>query len=219
MDNIAEGQEAQAGMCKRFILVLDKLVEQGTTQQEISQRVGVPAQYLSDVKKSRKPLSELFARRLAECYDFDYRWLLRREGNPPSFLKGEGHGAVSASMMVQLPAFDSPIYGEPRSHPEWDGTLVDISGAAAVQAQAAKAPYVLRFGKSDTQGNLHRDDLILISQDLNPKAKLHVVRHRGHCYLARKAADGTWRRIANNQPLPAQAHPVGYCVGLVWRVL
>jgi hypothetical protein len=209
----------QVEMRKRLIRVLDSLAERGTTQQTISQTVGVPAQYLSDVKNARKPLSELFARRLAECYGFDYHWLMMQGGDPPSFLEGAGHETTPGRTSVQLRAFDRPIYGEPRSHPEWDGTLVDVSGAASAQAQAAKDPYILRFRKTDTQGVLRRNDLILVSQGVNPHAEIEVVREGKLCFLARRSKDGTWRRIANNQPLRAQAHPVGYCVGLVWRVL
>jgi hypothetical protein len=203
---------------RRFQQVLDKLFEQGTTQQAVAEVVGVPAQYLSDIKLGRKPVAELFARRLAEAYNFDYRWLLTGEGNPPQFLN-RGVPTLGPAGPVRLPLFDHPISGQPHTLPDWKGALVEVTGAAAAQAAAASEPYVVRFQKNDRDGRLKPDDLVLVSQTVNKTAEIQVVRQRNHCFFARQAPNGTFRRIATGQSLASGAQPVGHCVGIVWGLL
>jgi hypothetical protein len=209
----------QEGIHSRLQEVLEWLSEQGATQQSIAEQVGVPAQYLSDTKLRRKRVSELFARRLAERYDFDYRWLTTGEGNPPQFLHMRGGTSVPAPGLMRLPLFDYPIYGEPQTLAEWTGAFVELAGAAAAQARAAKEPYIVRFRKNDTDGWLRQNDLVLVSQVVNKEAAIQVVRHRQQCFLARKAPDGTLQRIATGQAVGPPANVVGHCVGIVWRVL
>ncbi|HUE13439.1 MAG TPA: hypothetical protein VMR25_04690 [Planctomycetaceae bacterium] len=214
-----ETPEEQAGIHSRLTQVLDWLSEQGATQQAIADRVRVPAQYLSDIKLRRKRVSELFARRLAERYDFDYRWLTTGEGKPPQFLHMRGGTSVPAPGLMRLPLFDSPISGEPQTLPEWTGAFVELAGAAAAQARAATEPYIVRFGKNDTEGCLKQNDLVLVSQAVNPEAAIQVVRQRQQCFLARQAPNGTLQRIATRQACGPAAKVVGHCVGIVWRVL
>jgi hypothetical protein len=164
-------------------------------------------------------VSELFARRLAERYDFDYRWLTTGEGKPPQFLHMRGGTSVPAPGLMRLPLFDSPIYGQPEALAEWTGAFVELAGAAAAQAQAATEPYIVRFGKNDPQGSLKQNDLVLVSQAVNQEAAIQVVRQRQQCFLARKAPDGTLQRIATDQACGSTAKVVGHCVGIVWRVL
>jgi len=209
----------QEGIRSRLQQVLERLVDQGTTQQAIAEVVGVPAQYLSDIKAGRKRVAELFARRLAEGYKFDYHWLMTEEGNPPQFLNRDIRASAPAPRPIHLPLFDHPIYGQPQTLTEWNGALVELSGAAAAQAWAASEPYIVRFGKNDTEGRLRQNDLVLVSQAVNQKAEIQVVRQRKQCFLARRTPDGTLRRLANGQSFGPPAEAVGHCVGIVWGVL
>ncbi len=212
-----DASEEQEGIHSRLKQVLDRLIEQGTTQQAIAQAVGVPSQYVSDVKSGRKRVAELFARRFADGYKFDYRWLLTGEGNPPQFLNGTPQAPAPAP--VRLPLFDHPIYGRPQTVPEWNGAMLELSAAAAAQAWAAKEPYIVRFAKNDTEGRLRQHDLVLVSQTVNVHAQIEVVRYRRQCFFARREPDGTFRRIATGQLLGPGAEAVGHCVGIVWGVL
>ncbi len=164
-------------------------------------------------------MSELFARRLAERYDFDYRWLTTGEGKPPQFHHMRGGTSVPAPGLMRLPLFDSPIYGQPQMRAEWTGAVVELAGAAAAQARAAKEPYIVRFGKHDPKGCLKQNDLVLVSQAVNEEAAIQVVRQGQKCFLARKTPDETLRRIAPDQPIGHAANVVGHCLGIVWRVL
>jgi transcriptional regulator with XRE-family HTH domain len=209
----------QESIRSRFRQILDSLLAQGTTQQAIAAAVGVPPQYLSDLKLARKNVTELFARRLAEGYRFDYGWLMTGEGHPPQFLTPGIPESVSTRTPVRLPIFDHPICGPPEKAPEWDGSLVELSGAAAAQASTASMPYIVRFAKKDTEGRLWPEDLVLVSQCVNAKADIHVVQYRRRCYFARRTPNGTYCRIATDQLLGPEAEPVGHCVGIVWGLL
>ena len=211
MDEVAEVRG------QRLAALLQKLTEQGYTQQAVASQTGVPAQYLSDLKAGRRSLSELYARRLAEEFDVDHRWLLgETTDHEHAVVPGRGRAAERS---VWLPVFSDPIEGEPRSQPNWDGSSVEISGAAAAKVLLATQPYVLRFGASDHEGRLRKNDLVLISQAVVESANIHVLRaHRGR-FLARRAENGIWIRLATKDALPATAVPVGHCVGIVWGLL
>jgi transcriptional regulator with XRE-family HTH domain len=56
---------------RRLLKLLAQLRSDGMTQRQISKKVGVCQQYLSDVKHKRKPLTALFAFRLAEAFKLD----------------------------------------------------------------------------------------------------------------------------------------------------
>ena len=63
---------------ERLEKLLQILAQQGQSQNHVAQRAGVPASYLSDVKKGNRSMTELFARRMAEEFRVDYRWLLAK---------------------------------------------------------------------------------------------------------------------------------------------
>jgi hypothetical protein len=216
MDQSSDQDEIRSRLQK----VLDRLFERGTNQQAIAESMGVPGQYLSDIKMGRKRVAELFARRMAECYDFDYRWLMTGEGNPPQFLSQGGRTPLPAPGPVRLPLFDHPISGNPQALPEWTGAFVELAGAAAAQARAAEEPYILRFRKHDTEGRLREDDLVLVSQAVKEDAEIQVIRYRQQCFLARRTADGrSFQRVATGQALGQGAVPVGHALGIIWAIL
>ncbi len=66
---------------ERFLNILEILDQQGIAQSEVARRTEVPPQYLNDVKAGRRALSERFARRIQDEFEFDYQWLLGRHGS------------------------------------------------------------------------------------------------------------------------------------------
>ena len=210
------GSDNQAEVRQRLHTVLQRLQELGTTQAEVARCVGIASQYLSDVKAGRKPVTKLFALRLNACYGLDQQWLMQG-GNPPPLFFGLDPGPDSRSLLIELSVFDQPICGDPGSHPH-TGTET-VSGPAAQRADHAKEPYLLRFAGKDPQGGLRQNDLILISQRVNRKAKIQVVRQRQELVLARKTAQGTWQRVDDGQSLGRKVEVVGICLGIVWRQL
>ena len=202
---------------RRFNDLLELLSTQGFTQAQIAAKAGLPPQYLSDIKRSRRPMTELVARRLGEAFEVNFQWLLGTSAsmNPPP----SQSAAQPASGASWLPLFSHPIEGEPRAHPQWDGTGIEIAGAAAAKLLLAKRPYLLRFGRNDVRGRLRSGDLILISQVESEEAEIQVVRYRKKCFLARANDDGSWTRVATGKPLDADCPVTGHCVGIVWSSL
>jgi transcriptional regulator with XRE-family HTH domain len=210
------GSDNQAEIRQRLHTVLERLQELGISQAEVARCVGIASQYLSDVKAGRKRVTKLFALRLGACYEFDHNWLLQG-GDPPAGFFGLEPPPDSQSV-VELSVFDELIIGDPGSHPNSTET-VDVSGPAFEHVDRAREPYLLRFAGRDPEGGLRRNDLILISQEVNRRARIQLVRQRQALVLARKTAQGTWQRVNGGQSLGRKVEVVGSCVGIVWRQL
>jgi hypothetical protein len=200
---------------QRLVTLLERLGNEGISQAQVAARGGMPSQYLSDVKKGRRPLTELFARRLANEYNIDYLWLLGVKDSPQ---RPDLTSAPSRGGSVWLPVFSHPIEGDPRTNPKWDGTSVEVSSVAAARLANAVQPYVLRFGHDDKEGRLRKGDLVLISQSPNEAAELLVVRSRNKSFLARNKK-GKWYRAATGQELRGEWAVTGHCLGIVWSAL
>jgi transcriptional regulator with XRE-family HTH domain len=208
----------QAEIRQRLHKALQRLQEEGTTQAQVARCVGIASQYLSDVKTGRKPVTKLFALRLSACFGLDHEWLMQG-GDLPALFFGLDLRPDSQSIVMELSVYDAPIFGDPSSHPNRTAARIDLAGPAAKRADRAQDPYLLRFAGKDPDGSLKRNDLILISQRVNRKAKIQVVRQRKDLVLARRTAQGTWQRVDDGQSLDAKAEAVGICLGIVWRQL
>ena len=202
---------------ERLCDLLERLTQQGTSQQQVATRAGIPPQYLSDIKNGRRPMTELVARRIGHEFQIDYQWLLGASDTmEPIMVRTTSHQPSRGNC---LPVFSHPIMGDPQIHPKLDGTELQISGAAAAKLVLLKWPYILRFGADDSRNRLKRNDLVLISQSLSDDAEIHVVECRRQFVLARQKTDGSWERLAKGETLPASTSVAGYCVGIVWSDL
>jgi hypothetical protein len=210
--------EASLGRQQRLEKLLQILAQKGQSQNQVAQRAGVPASYLSDVKNGNRAMTELFARRLAEEFRLDYRWLLGDAGTMDSLELGQ-EVVDEESTGIWLPVFVHPVRGRPRSLPEWDGACVEVCGAAAARARTATKPYVLHFLAEDHAGRLRKHDLVLISQAVNDLAEMQVIRIRRGMYLARKNTAGHWERLAEPGPVGDKIEVMGHALGIVWRSL
>src|ERR1700741_5190715 len=55
---------------------LEKMSIQGTPHRAIARKLGVRPQFLSDCKAGRRPIGELFARRMEATFGVPHRWVL-----------------------------------------------------------------------------------------------------------------------------------------------
>lgn len=197
---------------------LEAMSRKGLTQQQVATQAGLPAQYISDIKHGRRPMTELVARRLSEQLNVSHEWLLGTSDStaPP---RAPAHLPNSAVSVVCLPVFPHPIDGEPRSNPKWDGRGLEIAGTAAAKLVSAEQPYVLQFGHDDVRGRLRKGDYVLISQAGSDSAEISVVMYRKKMFLARRKEDGDWERVANKNTLPADCPIKGHCIGIIWSSL
>lgn len=198
--------------------LLEDLKAKGLSQRDVADRVGVPTQYLSDVKRGTRTLTELFARRLQAEFAADYRWLLGETdamrppsvGSPPHE-RGAGRRP--------LPVLSVPIAGEPHASAIWDGTTLEIVGAMEAKVAHLMKPYVLRIADDDRHGRLRRNDLLLISQADDDLSTWKVIKSDGRLLLARLVSARKWEPLGSENSVIKQATVVGCAVGIVWGAL
>jgi transcriptional regulator with XRE-family HTH domain len=203
---------------QRLIQFLDELARQGITQRQVAARANVPAQVLTDIKHGRRPITELVARRLGDAFGINYQWFLGTSisREPPALSSMSASSGLTPSV-AWAPRFPSPIFGDPRRHPKWDGSEIEVAGLAAAQLAMAQWPYVLHFDQTDVEGRLRRGDLVLISQSSDPEAAICVVKDGHSWVLARRAAGRAgWTRLAKGKRLPEEVPTAGHCLGVVW---
>jgi transcriptional regulator with XRE-family HTH domain len=206
---------------ERLNVLLDRLQAQGITQREVGVRTGVGSQYVSDLRAGRRAVTELFARRMGEEFNFDFLWLLTGAGDlrrPSALDPGEATSSRSPGVVL-LPLLRCPELGDPRATASWDGSLFELTGQPAAIAARAVNPYVLRLGHGDYGGQLQLGDLLLVSQAAEAQAPLAVVRQRDILSIARLTDGGKWRSLETGKLVPGSVEPVARCVGLVWRPL
>lgn len=199
---------------KAIEMLVDKLVDQGLSQAQIAGEIGIAPQYLSDILRDRRPMTELIARRIGEKFLVDYRGLLGQPTHEP-------HARLKmdpSSFAPWLPIFPHPIEGEPLCHPRWEGTLVQVPGIAASKLTGAVHPYVLRYRNNDVEGRLHKNDCVLISQRPKESAPIVVIKTGKKCFLCRRKGK-SWFRVADGREITGVCEVVGHCVGILWSAL
>ncbi len=202
--------------CARIKQLFAELADRGITQRQAAVNLNVPPQYLSDVKNGHRNLTEQFARRIAEHYSVSFAWLVFGEGS-----KGTPRLDVAGTTKTDtfmLPVLSEPIQGSPTESVAWDGSKLNVSGAAAAMATRATQPYVLRIA-NDVEGRLRKHDLVLVSQESVDSATITVVQHRGRIVLARRDGNGEWKSLETGRRISAKARVVGRCLGIVWATL
>lgn len=202
------GTEARRERLKQ---ILKQYLDKGISQLEVARRAGVPPQYLSDVKRGRRALAELLARRLAEKLGFNYRWLMEGRYAKPCARPGVAG--------LLLPILDEPCAGEPREHPAWDGSIVEITGPAAVLATRARRPYILRAPFDDHCGRFLEGALLLVQQSLDADRKIATGRCGNTGLLAERDSTGNWRGLEDGRLLGTDFQQHGAVLGVVWAPL
>jgi transcriptional regulator with XRE-family HTH domain len=205
---------AQQTAAQRVNHLIALLAEKGLTQREIAERAGVPSQYLSDVKQGRRPLGELFARRLGEEFGIEYRWLLF--GGGASGGSNEPSAASSHDERCLVPLLAMLPGGSPREAKGWDGSVIELFGLAAVAAQNARGPYVYRVQRNERTGRLRKGDLILVSQVVSDEPGFCVVRVSRRIVLAHTDQKQRTVDAYTGRRLPKDACVIGSCLALVW---
>jgi transcriptional regulator with XRE-family HTH domain len=194
--------------------MLEQLAEQGITQQQVARRLNVPASYLSDVKLGRKTLSDTFARFFCAEFGVGLDWLLDGVG-PQAKPQLASQPVAGTSGQVMLPILSELIQGDPQDFPAWDGSRVEVAGAAAARAKRAHQPYVVRSPINDRLGRIQQNDLLLIDQNASELASVVVLLDRQQLTLVRPT-EGGYQAVESGRAIRTKASPVGVCVGIVW---
>ncbi len=203
---------------ERLNQLLGQLAERGLSQRRIAADLGLPGNYVSDLKNGHREVQEWFAHSFGRVYGVSPQWLLTGEGDMQQVKIGAPSSKAAALL---LPVLSLPFIGEPRQAPAWDGAVVELTGRPAAAAGAATQPYVLRAARGDQSGRIRGGDLLLVSQspaEPPPPGAYVIARQRGRLQLAQVAARGLVS-AESGQALGPAAEVVARCVGIVWAAL
>jgi len=211
--------QTEADPASRFCDFLNWAKKEGISQTEVAKRLGVPRQYVTNVKAGSRVLTELFARRVAEEFDVDYLWLLRGTGagiaQRPSVASQSKPTPVADP--IRLPLLYELFSGEPRRSPSWDGAMVSITGPALYAASDSEHPYVYRAENGST-GRFKRGDLLLICQGKPeyPPSQLVLLELGDRRTLAWRTDVGRWKSAFTGRAVSTKAEIIGHGIGIVW---
>lgn len=201
-------------------MMLAMLAKQGVSQQQVGLRTGLGPQYVSDVKSDRRRVTELFARRLGEEFGVDVQWLLGTDTIPGLVArKSPSRMLPIETAPLVLPVLPILVEGDPRHARCWDGTTAVLTGQAAHEAGRSRLPYIWKLGHGDRNGRMRVNDLVLMSQDIDPDATIAVVRLEGELRLARVGKGGQWRDVESRHPLLREPEFVGRAIAVIWAPL
>ena len=209
----------QADRAARFREFLTWAKQRGLSQTEVADRLGVPRQYVSNLKTGNRVLTELFARRAAEEFDLNHIWLLRGVGAMQRPSVASQPAAQSGADPLLLPLLSELVSGEPRRSPTWDGALVAITGPAVYLARDSAHPYVYRLAEDDSTGRLKHGDLVLVCHQGEPNnlpSRLLVLEVCHRPTLAWRTDDGRWKSVQTGRTVSTTSKVIGHCLGMIW---
>ena len=207
-----------ADRAARFSDFLAFMKQRGISQAEIAARLGLPRQYVTNVKRGDRVLTELFARRVAEEFGVDHFWLLKGTGTMQRPSAVTPHTAPCEMNSIVLPLLTQLVSGEPRRSPVWDGAVLTVTGPAAYAVGDSVHSYVYRVSDDDYSGRLKRGDLVLICQGDSKELRSRLVLADGgdRPTLAWTTDDGRWKSTRTGRAVSANSKIIGYCLGIVW---
>lgn len=136
------------------------------TGREIARLSGTRPQYISDIKRKQRPLSdEMYTRTLVGLFG-DYKWLISGDFDTDTsrivtlfpYIR-QFDGPVMA-----LPVLDRPFAGPKMTAGDWDGAFFCVASPVRERAKAMHNPYILHLPFNDRSGRLRRGDYLLVDQ-------------------------------------------------------
>jgi len=202
----------------RFREFLTWAKQHGMSQTAVADRLGLPRQYLTNVKNGGRVLTELFARRVADEFGVDHFWLLNGTGTMQRPSVVPQSKAASGADLIVLPLLTELVFGEPRRSPAWDGAVVSITGPAVYAVGESVHSYVYRVSDDDSSGRLKRGDLVLICQGEpnDSRCKLVLLDVGDRPTLAWNTGKGRWKSTRTGRAVSAESKTIGHCLGIVW---
>lgn len=159
--------EAGAGKIDALTDVYTGMIDAiGLTGQKIAELSGTRPQYISDIKRRRRPLSrEMYMRTLAGLFG-EYKWLIT--GDLPldtqRILALYPHISDNASKTAPLPVLQRPFMGPKMTPDAWDGGFICVASPVLERVKQMHDPYILHLPFNDKTGRLAQGDNLLINQ-------------------------------------------------------
>jgi transcriptional regulator with XRE-family HTH domain len=216
------------GPAERLRALLKRVTrEHELFQTDVAERLGVSPQYLSDVKRGRRPLSERIAWRIEDTFGVNHLWLLHGQGEAGEVTPPPRRVAGARAERTALPVLPSLEWGDPRQSMKWRGLLMELGGPAAAASCRATDPYLLHLDYDAPKANLKENDLLLISQEDEPGDHEIVVLAQVEraedgarsLLLARRDGETDFTALRPHARIKDDPQIVGLCLGVVWRSL
>lgn len=173
---------------KLTAIYADMLSEIGLTGREIARLSGTRPQYISDIKRRQRPLSQdMFMRTLLGLFG-EYKWLI--SGNLP--MDTERIKALYPyisnpdSEVCPLPVFQRPFMGPKMTVDDWDGSFFCVTNPIKDMVKQMRNPYVLHLPFNDKSGRLKRGDYLLVNQTNSSDANYVLVKSGWGVKLVRR---------------------------------
>lgn len=170
----------------------DMLKNIGLTGREIARLSGTRPQYISDIKRRQRPLSnDMFLRTLAGLFG-DYKWLITGDlvKDTKHIVDFYPYVSKAGKESFPLPVLERPFVGPAMTTDEWDGAFVTVTAIAAERASAMRKPYLLHLPFNEKSGRFRQGDYLLVEQADRPEAKFVLVKNGWGVKLARRTPQG-----------------------------
>ena len=164
----------------------------GLTGREIAKLSGTRPQYISDIKRRQRPLSqEMFMRTLTGLYG-DYKWLI--SGDLPidtqRILALYPNISNPDGPTLPLPVFQRPFMGPKMTIDDWDGSFICVTSPIKEIARGMHNPYVLHLPFNDKSGRLKKGDYLLVNQTETAESSYVLIKSGWGVKLVRRVGDG-----------------------------
>ncbi|MCC8166678.1 MAG: helix-turn-helix transcriptional regulator [Planctomycetes bacterium] len=164
----------------------------GLTGREIARLSGTRPQYISDIKRRQRPLSqEMFMRTLLGLFG-KYKWLI--SGDLPTdtqrIITLYPHISDPERDTPPLPVFQRPFMGPKMTVEDWDGNFVCVASPVREMAEKMHEPYILHLPFNDRTGRLKKGDYLLVDQTASAEASFVLIKSGWGVKLVRKVEQG-----------------------------
>ncbi len=206
--------ESADGMVNVYNTMLSSI---GLTGQKIAELSGTRPQYISDIKRRRRPLSrEMYLRTLSGLFG-DHRWLISGDLllDTHRIVKLYPHISSQNSETFPLPLLQRPFLGPKMSAEDWDGGFICVTSPILEQAKGMLNPYILSLPFSDISGRLRRGDHLLVDQTEKRLCEHVLIKTGWGVKLVRAQGDQYVDVESDDHRYPASAPIIGNVVMLL----
>lgn len=173
----------------------------GLTGREIARISGTRPQYISDIKRRQRPLSqEMFMRTLLGLYG-GYKWLISGDlaVDTQRIIALYPYIANPEGSSFPLPVFRRPFMGPKMSMEDWDGTFMCVTSPVKEAARRMHEPYILHLPFDDRSGRLKKGDYLLVEQADNAEAAYVLIKSGWGVKLARRMDGGYYEDVESGE--------------------
>ncbi len=164
----------------------------GLTGREIAKISGTRPQYISDIKRRQRPLSqEMFMRTLLGLYG-SYKWLISGDLaiDTQRIISLYPYISAPGRETLPLPVFQRPFMGPKMTVDDWDGYFICVTSPVKERAKKMHEPYVLHLPFNDRSGRLRKGDYLLVDQTASADATYVLIKSGWGVKLVRKIEAG-----------------------------